>query len=89
MENPVKEIVSEYEEKDDWEEEEEEEIEVDSDDETDTSRHINPKTLIKRYNFVLLISTNLGSLRFSSWCNSRVNYITPDCAPQTKYLCMY
>ena len=66
MENPVKEIVSEYEEKDDWEEKEEEEIEVDSDDETDTSQHINPKTLIKRYNLVLLISTNLGSLRFSS-----------------------
>lgn len=62
---PVKQIVSEYEQKDDGEEEEEEEIEVDLDDETDTSQHINPKTLIKRYNFVLLLSTNFGSLRFS------------------------
>lgn len=62
---PVKQIVSEYEQKDDGEEEEEEEIEVDLEDETDTSQHINHKTLIKRYNFVLLLSTNFGSLRFS------------------------
>ena len=63
---PVKEIVSEYEEKDDGKEEEEEEIEVDLGDETDTSLSINRKTLIKRYNFGLLLSTNFGSLGFSS-----------------------
>ena len=65
----VKEIVSEYEEKDDGKEEEEEKI-----NETDTSLHINPKTLIKRYNFVLLISTNFGSLRFSSSYNARIRF---------------